>query len=42
MIRPGPLEELLKKNLPELSKKIVCIADRKIYRQAPKEIPFLL
>jgi hypothetical protein len=42
MIRPSALEELLKKTLPELSKKIVCIADRKVYRQAPKEAPFLL
>lgn len=42
MIRSSALEELLKKSVPELSKKIVCIADRKIYRQAPKDTPFLL
>ena len=40
--RPKVLEGMLKKKCPELSKKIVCIADRKIYRQAPKQVPFLL
>ena len=40
--RPKALEEMLKKKCPELSKKIVCIADRKVYRQAPKQVPFLL
>lgn len=40
--RPAAVEELLKKSCPELSKGIVCIADRKIYRQAPKSTPFLL
>lgn len=41
-LRPAAIEELLKKTCPELSKLIVCIADRKIYRQAPKKVPFLL
>ena len=41
-MRPAAIEELLKKSCPELSKLIVCIADRKIYRQAPKQVPFLL
>mmetsp|Transcript_16608 Transcript_16608/g.24995 ORF Transcript_16608/g.24995 Transcript_16608/m.24995 type:complete len:417 (+) Transcript_16608:65-1315(+) len=40
--RPAALEEMLKRTCPELSKKIVCIADRKIYRQSPKQTPFLL
>jgi hypothetical protein len=40
--RPGALEELLKKSCPELSKRIVCKADRKIYRLTPKQVPFLL
>lgn len=40
--RPQQIEELLKKSIPELNKVIVCIADRKIYRQAPKQVPFLL
>jgi hypothetical protein len=39
---PAKLEEMLKRDCPALSKKIVCIADRKIYRQAPKQTPFLL
>jgi len=42
MPRPAALEEMLKKTFPELSKLIVCIADRKVYRQAPKSTPFLL
>ncbi len=40
--RPTQIEELLKKSVPELNKLITCIADRKIYRQAPKQVPFLL
>lgn len=40
--RPAALEEMLKKSCPELSKLVVCIADRKIYRLAPKHTPFLL
>jgi hypothetical protein len=40
--RPAKLEEILKRACPQLSKKIVCIADRKIYRQAPQQTPFLL
>jgi hypothetical protein len=40
--RPSKLEEILKRSCPALSKKIVCIADRKIYRQAPQQTPFLL
>lgn len=39
---PSQLEKLLKQTCPSLSKKIVCIADRKIYRQAPQQTPFLL
>lgn len=40
--RPKDLEEIIKKHCPELSKLVVCIADRRIYRQAPKQVPFLL
>jgi len=40
--KPAAMEELLKKTCPELCKLIVCISDRKIYRQAPKKVPFLL
>jgi len=40
--RPAALEDLLKKTCPDLSKQIVCIADRIIYRQAPQHAPFLL
>ena len=40
--KPRELEELLKLHCPELSRAVVCIADRKIYRQAPKQTPFLL
>ena len=40
--KPRDLEEMLKKFCPELSRSVVCIADRKIYRQTPKQIPFLL
>jgi hypothetical protein len=40
--RPVALEEMLKKTCPELSKLVVCIADRKVYRLAPKQTPFLL
>eukprot|EP01038_Epipyxis_sp_PR26KG_P006266 gene6266-8630_t len=41
-LRPAAVEELLKKSCPELNKLVVCIADRKIYRQTPKQTPFLL
>ena len=41
-LRPAALETLLAEQAPLLSKKIVCIADRKIYRQTPKHVPFLL
>jgi hypothetical protein len=41
-LRPAAVEELLKKHCPELSKLVVCTADRKIYRQAPRKVPFLL
>lgn len=41
-LRPSAVEDILRKNCPELCRKIVCIADRKIYRQAPKQVPFLL
>lgn len=40
--RPRDLEETIKKHCPELSKLVVCIADRRVYRQAPKQVPFLL
>ena len=40
--RPAALEEMLRKNCSELCKIVVCIADRRIYRQAPKQVPFLL
>lgn len=36
------LEEILKSKCPELSKNVVCIVDRKLYRPAPKHVPFLL
>lgn len=41
-LRPAAVEEILKKSCPELNKLIVCIADRKIYRQTPTHMPFLL
>ena len=40
--RPSKLEDILKRSCPKLSRKVVCIADRKIYRQAPQQTPFLL
>jgi len=42
IMKPSVLEDFLQKKCPQLSKRIVCIADRKIYRQAPKQTPFLL
>ena len=36
------LETILDEEFPLLSKNIVCIADRKLYRPAPKAVPFLL
>ena len=36
------LEDILKEKCPILSKNIVCIADRKLYRPAPKQTTFLL
>ena len=42
LLKPKALEKLLEEKLPQLKKKIVCIADRTIYRQAPKHVPFLL
>jgi hypothetical protein len=42
IMKPSVLEDFLHKKCPQLSKHIVCIADRKIYRQAPKQTPFLL
>ena len=36
------LEDILKEKFPSLQNNIVCIADRKIYRPAPKQTPFLL
>ncbi len=42
LLRPKAFEELLEKECPELSKKCVCVADRTLYRQAPKHVPFLL
>ena len=42
ILKPRELEELLKKHCPELNRSVVCIADRKIYRQTPKQTPFLL
>lgn len=41
-LRPQRIEEILKMSRPELSKLIVCVADRKLYRMAPKQVPFLL
>jgi len=42
LLMPKELEALLKQKCPELSGNIVCVADRKIFRQAPKMVPFLL
>lgn len=42
LLKPASLDEVLKQKLPELRGKIVCVADRTIYRQAPKHVPFLL
>jgi hypothetical protein len=39
VLRPAALEDLLKKEFPELNKLVVCVADRKIYRQTPKHTP---
>ena len=39
---PLQLEALLKQKCPELAGNIVCVADRRVYRQAPKQVPFLL
>ena len=39
---PMSLEDILKKHCPELCKNVVCIADRKLYRPTPKQMPFLL
>lgn len=41
-LRPAAVEELLLKRCPALHHRIVCIADRKVYRQAAKQPPFLL
>lgn len=41
-LRPAAVEELLRAHCPDLCKLIVCMADRRIYRQAPKQPPFLL
>ena len=42
LLMPAALEDLLKREFPHLTRKIVCMADRTIYRQAPKHVPFLL
>jgi hypothetical protein len=42
ILKPKELEALLKKECPELCNHVICIAQRKIYRQAPKQVPFLL
>lgn len=42
LLKPKDLETFLKQKCPELSNHIVCIADRRIFRQAPKQVPFLL
>ena len=41
-LRPARIQELVMQHCPELSRSIVCVADRKLYRQAPKQVPFLL
>ena len=41
-LRTKKLEALLQVHFPDMNRIIVCIADRKIYRQAPKQAPFLL
>lgn len=41
-LRPAAVEELLLKHCPALHHRIVCIADRKLYRQAARQPPFLL
>jgi citrate lyase subunit beta/citryl-CoA lyase len=42
MPKPKALEALCKEQCVKLSKKIVCISDRKVYRQAPTQNVFLL
>jgi len=41
-LRPHKVEEIVKAGRPELQKNIVCITDRRIFRMAPKQVPFLL
>lgn len=41
-LRPSALEDLVKTQAPDLKNLIVCMADRRIYRQTPKHEPFLL
>lgn len=41
-MKPSVLEELCRRSIPDMKGSIVCIADRKIYRQTPKHVPFLL
>lgn len=39
---PAAVEELLGTHCPDLAHRVVCIADRKVYRQAAQQPPFLL
>ena len=41
-LRTKHVEALCKAHIPELSKKIVCVVDRRILRQSPKTEAFLL
>ena len=41
-LRTKHVEALCKAHMPELSKKIVCVVDRRILRQSPKTEAFLL
>lgn len=41
-LRTKHVEALCQESMPELSKKIVCVVDRRILRQSPKTEAFLL
>jgi len=41
-LRTKHMEALCKAHIPELSKKIVCVVERRILRQSPKTEAFLL
>lgn len=41
-LRTKHVEALCKAHMPELSKKVVCVMERRILRQSPKTEAFLL